>query len=146
MNAHSVLDETHGGATATRAKTIMLVDDDRNDLALYRGCLEERGYAIISARSCEEAVEMLQKRQPDAALVNLWMEQPDAGVTLCHFLKKKKPTLPVIIITAITRGTGLRFDVITAEQRSWLKADAILTKPVRPEQLCGEFERLLGEV
>jgi CheY-like chemotaxis protein len=146
MNTHTIMEETHGGTATARMKTVMLVDDDRSDLASYRESLEEQGYGVITARSCEEAVEMLRKQQPDAALVNLWMEQPDAGVTLCHFLKKNKPTLPVIIITAITRGTGLRFDVITAEQRSWLKADAILTKPVRPEQLCGELERLLSEV
>lgn len=145
MNAQPALD-LEPGEVPERTRTIMLVDDDRNDLAAYRGCLEASGYHVITARSCEDAIVMLRKQQPDAALVNLWMEQPDAGITLCHFLKKNKPTLPVVIITAITRGTGLRFDMGGPEQRSWLKADAVLTKPVRPEQLCGEFQRLLDEV
>lgn len=144
MNAHALIEEAPGDVPV-RTKTIMLVDDDRNDLASYRHSLEDFGYAVITARSCEDAIDMLKKQQPDAALVNLWMEQPDAGITLCHFLKKNKPSLPVVIITAITRGTGLRFDTITPEQRAWLKADAVLTKPVRPEQLCGELERLLED-
>lgn len=145
MNAQRVLDTAPGNASV-RTRIIMLVDDDRNDLASYRESLERFGYQVVSARSCEEAIVMLRKQQPDAALVNLWMEQPDAGIILCHFLKKNRPSLPVVIVTAITRGTGLRFDVTTAEHRSWLKADAVLTKPVRPEQLCGELERLLEEV
>ena len=146
MNTQAALHEALDTAPMARTNTIMLVDDDRNDLATYRMSLEMKGYRVVTARSCEEAIGILKNKEPDAALVNLWMEQPDAGVTLCHFLKKHKPTLPVIIITAITRGTGLRFDVTTKEERSWLNADAVLTKPVRPEQLCGELERLLEEV
>lgn len=144
MTAHAVIQDAPGQAPV-RTKTITVVDDDRNDLEAYRRNLEQAGYRVIAARSCEEAIDRLKNQLPDAALVNLWMEQPDAGITLCYFLKKKNPALPVIIVTAITRGTGLRFDTLTPEQRAWLKADAVLTKPVRPEQLLGELERLLEE-
>jgi two-component system, OmpR family, response regulator len=73
------------------------------------------------------------------------MEHTDSGFTLCHHIKKRYPDVPVIIITAVTSETGLEFDSYTAEERSWVKADSMLSKPIRVEQLLREIERLLPE-
>ncbi len=35
------------------------------------------------------------------------------------------------------------FDAATDEERSWIKADAMLAKPIRFEQLKREIDRLL---
>jgi len=34
---------------------------------------------------------------------------------------------------------------VTEEERAWIKADAFLAKPVRPEQILGELGRLMPE-
>ncbi len=57
-------------------------------------------------------------------------------------MKKKYPGMPVVLVTAVTSETGLEFDAATDEERSWVKADALLAKPVRFEQLKREIERL----
>ena len=44
--------------------------------------------------------------------------------------------MPVILVTAVASETGLDFDAATAEERGWIKADAVLDKPVRFEQLA----------
>jgi CheY-like chemotaxis protein len=62
---------------------------------------------------------------------------------LCYRIKKQDPTIPVIMVTSVTSETGLDFDATTKEERSWIKADALLDKPVRFEQLQREMNRLL---
>jgi CheY-like chemotaxis protein len=62
---------------------------------------------------------------------------------LCYHIKRKDPGIPVVLLTAVTHQTGLEFDAVTDEERSWVKADAMLAKPVRFEQLEREIERLL---
>ena len=69
------------------------------------------------------------------------MEQPDAGFTLCHHLRQKDPSTgdPGY---SVNSETGLDFDVATEAERSWIKADAFLRKPIRFEQLKREIDRL----
>jgi hypothetical protein len=47
--------------------------------------------------------------------------------------------------TAVASEAGLGFDTATPEERSWVKADALLNKPIRPEQLRKEMLRLLKD-
>ena len=62
-----------------------------------------------------------------------------------HFYKSKKnnPDVPVIIATSVTNETGLQFDSITEESRSWVKADIMLDKDLRFEQLERAINTLL---
>jgi CheY-like chemotaxis protein len=68
----------------------------------------------------------------------------DSGFVLCHNIKKLYPGTPVIILTAVQAATGLDFKARSAEAGSWVKADVLLDKPVRPEQLKAEVRRLLA--
>jgi len=122
----------------------MVVDDDSDYRFQQRVQLEASGYAVIEADSAEQAMEELEKTRPDLALVDLMMEEMDAGFTLCYHIKKKYPDVPIILATAVTRETGLEFDASTSEERSWIKADVLLAKPIRFDQLRREIERLLG--
>ena len=71
------------------------------------------------------------------------MERMDDGFVLCYDIKKKNADIPVIMVTGVSRETGMEFDAATDEERSWLKADVILAKPIRFEQLTREIDRLL---
>lgn len=125
-------------------KTVLIVDDDEDFLLQQRLHLEAAGFNVISAGDESEAIQALEVR-PDVCVLDLMMEHTDSGFTLCHRIKQRYPEVPVIIITAVTSETGLEFDSYTAEERSWVKADAMLAKPVRVEQLLGEIERLVPE-
>jgi CheY-like chemotaxis protein len=125
-------------------KTVLIVDDDEDFLAQQQMQLEAIGFAVLTASNEDEAVQALAVR-PDLCVLDLMMEHTDSGFTLCHRIKQRYPEVPVIIITAVTAETGLEFDSYTAEERSWVKADAMLTKPVRFEQLQREIMRLLPE-
>ncbi|MFW6161949.1 MAG: response regulator [Planctomycetota bacterium] len=125
----------------TASKTVLVVDDDPDFLAQTRLQLEGAGYQVATAESRQQAEEALDAARPDAAVIDLMMEDSDAGFTLAYRIKKLDPAIPVIMVTAVTHETGFEFDAATDEERAWVKADAVLDKPVRVEQLIGEIER-----
>lgn len=122
---------------------ILLVDDDPDYLFQQRTVLEGAGYEVVAADGRGQAEEILRSVRPDLAILDLMMEEMDGGFTLCHRIKQVDPAIPVILITGVTRETGLEFDATTGEERSWIKADAILSKPTRFEQLKREIDRLM---
>jgi len=130
--------------TGTEKKTILLVDDDEDYVLQTRMQLESAGFAVVTAGSLSEADQRLAESNPDLVVADLMMEVLDAGFVFCHHVKKRNPKTPVILVTAVTSETGLEFENASGEERSWIKADAILTKPVRSEQLRREISRLLS--
>ena len=124
-------------------KRILVVDDDpdiTDQLSLF---LKEKGYAVTTANSQAEAEELLLSFRPDAAVIDLMMEEQDSGFVLCYELKMIHPALPVIILTSVKAATGLSFVPASQEEQSWVKADSLLDKPVRMERLDSELKRLL---
>ncbi|HDQ45663.1 MAG TPA: response regulator [bacterium] len=126
-------------------KTILVVDDDIDFAAQVETALKGAGYAVIVAEGEKQAEALLAGMRPDLAVVDLMMEQMDGGFALAYHIKKRYPDVPVLIASAVTAETGLEFDAATEEERSWVKADAFLAKPIRPEQLVREIKRLLRE-
>ena len=123
--------------------TVLVVDDDPDFLLQHEMLLQNAGFNVTTADSQKAAEESLDRQLPDLAVVDLMMENADGGFALCYHIKKRNPDIPVIIVTAVASETGLDFDTATAEERSWIKADALLTKPVRFEQLQREIKRLI---
>jgi CheY-like chemotaxis protein len=124
--------------------TVLLVDDDSDFLFQQRLQLEAAGFQVVAAEGQVKAAEILAQQRPDLAVVDVMMEDPDAGFMLCHRIRKKDPSIPIILVTSVNSETGLDFDMATEEERSWIKADALLAKPIRFEQLKGEIDRLLA--
>lgn len=124
-------------------KTILLVDDDTDFLFQLQAEFTAAGYKVLTASNGKQALEVLAGVRPDLCVVDLMMEKADMGFTLCYKIKKKDPSIPIIMVTSVTHETGIDFDATTQEERSWIKADALLDKPVRFEQLQREVLRLL---
>jgi two-component system OmpR family response regulator len=132
------------GETAM-TKRILLVDDDQDYLASTQLLLESAGYEVTTAEGVGAAKERMSERRPDAAIVDLMMEDTDGGFGLCYHIKKQDQNIPVIMVTAVEHDTGLRFGANTREDQQWIKADVVLSKPIRFEQLQRELTRLLKE-
>lgn len=116
-------------------KTALAVDDDADFLFQGKRALESLGYRVETAGSRAEAEAKLESWKPDLALVDLMMEEKDSGFVLAHHIKRAYPDVPVILVTAVTSETGMQFDLEAPGAPRWIKADAILAKPVRVEQL-----------
>jgi len=125
-------------------RTILIVDDDPDFLFQLELILKSAGNRVIKAETGKEAGVLLRRHRPDALIADLMLEEEDGGFVLAHLAKKLYPGLPVIIVTGVAGETGIEFAAVTREERSWIKADLLLDKPVRPEQILAELERLLG--
>lgn len=126
-------------------KKILVVDDDLDLLDQMATILSAAGYEVVTAEGRAAAEETILKTKADLAIVDLMMEEKDSGFMLSYQLKKLFPEMPVILLTAVAGATGLSFNTQQAEAQSWMKVDKLLDKPVRPEQLKAEIQRLLGE-
>lgn len=124
-------------------KKILLVDDDIDLLEQNKTILESRGFHVITAESGDGGWKVFQKENPDAVVVDLIMEQMDAGFVLSYKIKKTEhgKKIPVIILTSATYDTGFKFGASTPEEKEWIKCDGILNKPVVVEELLTQFEQ-----
>jgi CheY-like chemotaxis protein len=126
------------------ARKILVVDDDPDIIEQLTLLLESDGHAVVAAGGQIEAEEALMVHRPDLAIVDLMMEEQDSGFILCHEIKRLYPGTPVILLTSVKAATGISFAAANAEQQSWVKADRLMDKPARPEQLRNEVRRLLA--
>lgn len=126
-------------------KTILIADDDVDLLAQMELTLKNAGYHVIAVEGQDDAERILQTTKPDMVITDLMMEAIDGGFSLSYYIKKKYPKCPVIIVTGVTQETGMKFSTNSAEDRSFIKADLILNKPVKHEVLLAEVKRYLTE-
>lgn len=78
---------------------IMVVDDEKNILMLYKSELEEEGYEVITANSGKEALELFESQNPDLVTLDIMMPDID-GIQVLRQIKQKSPNTPVIMLTA----------------------------------------------
>jgi len=126
-----------------KGKTALLIDDDVDILSQLKSYLEGMGFTVLTGESQSDGEKLIDESPFDIAVFDLMMEHQDSGFVLCYKAKKKNPDAPVIMITSVTSETGLQFDVTSDDSRSWIKADVILDKDIRVEQLEREIQRLL---
>ena len=83
-------------------KKILVVDDSRALLFLLSEEIRDQGDEPLCCESGEEALEKETKFQPDVVLSDINMPGGMDGFQFSKEMKKKNPTIPIIIMTAIT--------------------------------------------
>lgn len=126
-------------------KHVLVIDDDADFLLQQELSLQAAGYSVTRAESRRDGERLLAEIKPDAMIVDLMIDENDDGFALCYLAKKQCAAMPVIMVTGVASATGIEFGAVTEEERSWIKADVLLAKPVRSEQVIGELARLLKE-
>jgi CheY-like chemotaxis protein len=102
--------------------SLLLVDDDEDTRLTLARLLESAGATVRSLGSGEEALHLLQSRQPQLVLCDLGMKGMD-GYEVCRRLRREHGQLPLIALTAYG-GAAARQAAMEAGY------DAFLTKPV----------------
>jgi diguanylate cyclase (GGDEF)-like protein len=84
-----------------RPDLILVVDDDQDIASFVAFNLEIQGYEVMRARDGQEAIELMETRRPDLAVIDWMMPRMD-GVELTRKLRSEPLTsaLPVIMLTA----------------------------------------------
>jgi len=80
---------------------ILVVDDDRNLLKLFKYVLEKDGFAVITAMDGESGLKLALAERPDLVMLDLKMPKLD-GIEVLRKLKADPLTaaIPVVMITA----------------------------------------------
>jgi len=108
-------------------KSILIIDDDKSILNIFTRILEKQGYTTDTAETGQEALEKIETRSYDLALVDIKL--PDTNGT--DLLARINQTRPNMVKIAITGFPSLE-DASKVLDRG---AAAYLVKPVKSEEL-----------
>jgi DNA-binding NtrC family response regulator len=115
---------------------IQIVDDEINVARTLQMVLERESYTVTCAGSAREALKQYREGlRPDAAIIDLNMEQEDIGLEVAAAAQKLHPQPVVIICTGYANIQNIQ----TALN---LRVDYLATKPVDLEELKGALLRL----
>lgn len=117
---------------------VLLVDDDSNELALYKGLLELEGFSVVLAKDAEEAFSLAMTSHPDLVLVDVVMPVVD-GFALCRRFKQDLNTAAIPII--LFSGSQKREEDL-AEGLD-LGADDFIPKPFTSRLLAAKIRTVL---
>lgn len=100
---------------ATEQKTkILLVEDDRMIIDMYKMRLEEEGYDVSVTEKGSEALEQAKNEKPAVILLDVMLPEVD-GFSILQSLKNQPETkrIPVLLLTNLgqegdkTKGTDM---------------------------------------
>jgi CheY-like chemotaxis protein len=133
---HGPLVLREGPAQSDMTARILSVDDNEAVRYVRRRVLERAGFAVIEAKSGEEALRSAAEHRPDLVLLDVRLGDANGG-TICRRLKAERPEVAVVLISAAAVLSGDR------EGASSFGADAYVTEPVRDDELVRLLSRLL---
>jgi DNA-binding response OmpR family regulator len=117
---------------------ILVADDDPDILTLVTVRLERAGYAVVTARDGEEAVQVALDRRPDLAVLDVMMPRAD-GYEATRRLRGHTETsrMPIILLTARVQEEDIARGIEAG-------ADDYVTKPFSPQELGARVHSALG--
>ncbi len=119
------------------AADILIIDDESDIRALMQGILEDEGYAARTAATDAKAYEELERKAPDLAILDIWLQgSKDDGLKILENAKDMYPNLPVIMIS----GHGTIETAVSAIKQG---AYDFIEKPFKSDRLLLMIERAL---
>lgn len=126
-------------------KKILIVDDDPDFVESNKDLLEAYGYAVHSAPDGAAGLELAKTVKPDVMILDVMMATQTEGFEIA----RKIPATPelkglrVLLVTGVTKDMHLPFGF--EPDTSWLPVDRILEKPIAPNRLLTEIQKVLQE-
>ena len=121
--------------TPSKAKRILVVDDEEDVQVLVCRILRDVGYEVEAASDGGEAIEKIGQRKPDLLVLDLMMPGIDGWGVLEH-LRKVPDAPPVVVVTA-------RADYGSFARGVREGASAYVFKPFRFHELVATCQKVL---
>jgi CheY-like chemotaxis protein len=106
-------------------RSVLVVEDDRDSRTALVLLLEDIGYAVAEAGSCDEAIERVLASSPSLAILDVGLPGRD-GLATREALRALDPGLAILFLT----GDAARVASIAGDERT-----AVLSKPVDATEL-----------
>jgi len=114
---------------------ILIVEDEPNMVAGLRDNFEFEGYDVITAPDGVAGLQRALDESPDLVVLDVMMPRM-SGLDVCKQLKTKRPSIPIIMLTA----RGQEVDKVVGLE---LGADDYVTKPFSIRELLARVKAVL---
>lgn len=115
--------------------TILVVEDEPNMVNGLRDNFEYEGYNVLTAMDGLEGLQRALEDGPDVVVLDVMMPKM-SGLEVCKQLRAKRPSLPIIMLTA----RGQEVDKVVGLE---LGADDYVTKPFELPELLARVRAIL---
>lgn len=117
--------------------TVLVVDDNQQNLELLQAYLEDVDCTTISAHDGLEALKIINKNSPDLVLLDVMMPKM-SGFEVCKRIKSDPKTcdIPVIMVTALSEFGDIERAIDSG-------TDDFLSKPVNKLELLTRIKTML---
>jgi CheY-like chemotaxis protein len=117
-----------------RPKTILIIEDDGDTIALYRRYLQGQNYQIKAVNTGEDCWATIKKAQPDIILLDVLMPQEDGWEILRSLKQSERATSVPVVICSVLRQPQLALALGAAQ---------VLQKPIHQDTLLKTVQRHL---
>ena len=120
-------------------QVILCIDDDPDILSFLEIVLQAAGYVYAGASSAEEGLKVYKEVDPDLIIVDLMMEEVDAGTGFARELQILQNRAPVFILSSVGDNLNMTTDY------SSLGLAGVFQKPLSKETLLAVLKAKLSE-
>ncbi len=128
--------------TENKTIKVLLIDDDADLLAVNEAVFLARGFNIQKAYNGDEGFELALSFKPDVIVTDVMMSTNSEGFDLARRLRSTEGTkeIPLIMLTSVNDTVPFTYE----PDGKFLPVDRFLEKPVAPETLVQEVEKILA--
>jgi len=125
----------------TPQKTILVVEDETDEVAYLTALFQDNGFAVMSAKNGLEGFQKAKAHHPDAITLDVTMPE-ESGVRMYRDLQEDASTadIPVIIIT----GVSHEFKRFIETRKRVPPPAGYFDKPPDRQQLLAKIRELVG--
>ena len=117
---------------------VLYVDDDRDFRDSMRAVLEANSYIMVEAATGEEGLKVFKQEEPDLVIVDLMMEEVDAGTALVKSLRAANSSVPVFMLSSVGD------DLARSADYGELGLSGVLQKPLDFNSIVSLLKAKLG--
>jgi len=125
---------------------ILIADDEQACIDFVRETFADTDYKVVAAMDGERALQMAQQESPDVIILDVQMPKRSGFEVFADLRADEKlAAVPVIMLTAVTQRTGLKFSGGDMGEYMGSQPEAYVDKPIEPVVLKQTVNRLLKQ-
>jgi DNA-binding response OmpR family regulator len=129
----------------SEAAKVLIVDDDVGFAESNRDLLEAYGYEVEVAHNGADGLAMAKRIRPDVMILDVMMTTDTEGFEVARRIPESAElkNMGVLMVTGMARELNLPGGI--KPDATWLPVDRVLEKPIDPDRLIREVERVLSK-
>jgi CheY-like chemotaxis protein len=120
-------------------KTVLVIEDNDDNMELITFILEENGYKVLKAETGRQGFDMALKSRPDFIILDIQLPDID-GLEVLRKIRSLEidGSIPVIAMTSYAM-VGDREKMMVAGCNGYIE------KPIDPETVINQIREIIGE-